>query len=68
MTAKKNPFQTSMVRMQVPAHMSGSIAIGGFTLEADDGQVEVPHELVDELLAHGLTVAPAPDPKATAKK
>ncbi len=51
-----NPFQQSMVRLQIPAGMGGSISVRGFTLEADaDGCVEVPKDLSVELKCHGLT-------------
>lgn len=50
-----NPFLTSMVRLQIPAHMGTNVSIAGFSLHADDdGCVEVPKEHVPELKAHGL--------------
>lgn len=51
-----NPFQQSMVKLQLPAGMGGSISARGFTVDADaDGCVEVPKDLVPEMKAHGLT-------------
>lgn len=66
MTNPTNPFNLSMVELQIAPGMGSSISIGGFNLEAnDDGIVEVPKHLADELRAHGLT---DPKPKATGKK
>ena len=56
---QQNPFQQSMVRMQIPAGMGRSISARGFTVEADaDGCVTVPKDLAAELANHGLTKAP----------
>lgn len=56
----KNPFQSSMTRLVLPAHMGPSVSIAGFELQADDdGVVEVPNHLAGELRAHGLKDAPA---------
>ena len=63
-----NPFQQTMVRMQVPPGMGSSISVRGFTVDADaDGCVDVPKEVVDELAQHGLVRAPKA-PAALAKK
>jgi hypothetical protein len=57
-----NPFQQSMVKLQIPAGMGSSISARGFTLDADaDGCVEVPVELAAEFKAHGLVPATAVD-------
>lgn len=62
--ATRNPFAKTMVKMQIPPHMGTCISIAGFTLDAEkDGTVEVPHEHVRTLQAHGLTVAPEPAEK-----
>lgn len=50
-----NPFQQTMVKLQVPEDMSPSLSIGGFDLQADkDGCVEVPKHLAPTLREHGL--------------
>ena len=50
-----NPFKQSMVRLQLPPGMGSSVAARGFTVEADkEGCVEVPGDLANEFLAHGL--------------
>lgn len=54
--AKTNPFKPSFVRLQIPAHMGGSVSVAGFNLEADDENcVEVPSEVAPLLIPHGLT-------------
>ena len=56
----KNPFNPAFVRMKLPADAGPSISIGGFNLVADsDRCVDIPPEKVEELKAHGLTIAPA---------
>ena len=67
MSSTNNPFQQTMVRLQVPAGMGTSISVRGFTVEADDDRcVEVPKDVVAELKAHGLTEAPVADAPADA--
>ena len=64
--SKKNPFEQSMTRLQLPEHMGTSVSARGFTLDADDDRcVDVPPDMVAELVAHGLT---APQPKKAAGK
>lgn len=59
-----NPFQKSMARLQLPEGFGDSISVSGFNIEADDERcVEVPRELVPQLLAHGLVEV---QPKAAA--
>lgn len=54
-----NPFQQTMVRMQLPPGMGRNISARGFTLDADEkGTIVVPKDVADELLPHGLTVVP----------
>lgn len=56
--SKSNPFQTSMVRLQLPAGMGTTVSARGFTVEADaDRCVLVPGELASEFMSHGLTEA-----------
>lgn len=55
-----NPFQQTMVRMQLPAGASRSVSVRGFTVEAEaDGCVTVPKDVAAELASHGMTVAPS---------
>lgn len=51
---KKNPFEVAFTTLYLPPGMGSSISVAGFSLEADDGEIEVPNHLVSELLAHGL--------------
>lgn len=55
-----NPFQTDMIRMQLPEGMGSMIAVSGFSLHADeDGCITVPKMHVAHLQAQGLTIASA---------
>jgi hypothetical protein len=57
MSNAANPFQQDMVRMVIPDHMSTSISVAGFSLEADEHRVvTVPKHLVGTLRSHGLAV------------
>lgn len=59
---------TSMTRMVVPAHMSTSVSVEGFELEADeDRTIEVPEKIAVTLRAHGLKDWTPPPPQASAK-
>ena len=51
-----NPFEVSMVRLQLPPGSGPNISLRGFTLEADEeGTVTVPKDAVASLVeAHGL--------------
>ena len=56
--SQANPFQQTMVRMQLPAGHGASISMRGFEVQADsDRCVTVPKEFTPELEAHGLTKA-----------
>lgn len=58
---------TAMVRLVIPPHMSTSISVEGFELEADDDRtIEVPEKVAGTLRAHGLTNW-TPPPPATGK-
>ena len=60
-----NPFQQTMIRMQLPPGMGTSISARGFTVDADsDRCVTVPKDVAADLAAHGLVKAP----EAPAKK
>jgi hypothetical protein len=55
--SKSNPFQTTMVRMQMPPG-SGSFSARGFEVFPDkDGVIEVPADMVDDAKSHGMTEA-----------
>lgn len=54
---------TAMVRLVIPAHMSTSISVEGFELEADDDRtIEVPEKVAATLRSHGLTNWSPPPP------
>ena len=62
-----NPFQQTMVKMQLGEDMGTSISVAGFTMEAEaDRTIEVPKQLVETMRAHGLTLPVKP--AAVAKK
>lgn len=55
-----NPFEKTMCKLYIPAHMGDSISVGGFSLRAKkDRSVTVPSTVAPELRAHGLTDSPA---------
>jgi hypothetical protein len=59
-----NPFQKSMVTLQVPPGMGSVVSAGGFMLEVDaNGCIEVPSDIAAELKQHGMV-----EPGAPAKK
>ena len=56
--SQTNPFQQTMVRMQLPPSHGASISMRGFEVQADsDRCVTVPKEFATELESHGLTKA-----------
>ncbi len=63
-----NPFDQSMVKLQVPPGMGSSISIAGFTISAEeDGSVTVPVVHAPILRAHGLKDFVEPPAKAEKK-
>jgi hypothetical protein len=51
-----SPFQTTLVRLQLPEGAGDSISVRGFSLQADaDRCVEVPQDVAADLASHGLT-------------
>lgn len=59
---------TAMTRLVVPPHMSTSVSVEGFELEADeDRTIEVPEKIAAVLRSHGLKDWTPPPPQAGAK-
>jgi len=55
-----NPFMQGMTRLQLPEGMGNMLSVGGYCLTADkDRCIEVPAQYVRDLMAQGLTEAPA---------
>lgn len=67
--SKHNPFAVSMAQFVMPSHMSRSLSIEGFDLQADEnGIVEAPEKHAETLLAHGLMRMPVSAPAAPQQK
>lgn len=49
-----NPFKQDMVRLAAPEGCGPNISVGGFSLEIENGTVEVPPQYVSQLEAHGF--------------
>lgn len=53
-----NPFVPTLMRLQIPPHMAQEVSVRGHVMKADaDGVIEVPKDIADELMPHGLTKA-----------